>query len=290
MHIHGSITALITPFCNGRLDESALRRLVNWQIEQGSHGLVPMGTTGESATLSEAEHKRVIDIVVEETNKRVPVIAGAGSNNPVEAIKYAVYAQQAGADAILSVAGYYNRPSQAGVLAHYRLLHDQTDIPIIVYNIPPRTCVDISADTLAEMATLPRVIGVKDATQDLARISHERLRISKPFVFLSGEDITALAYCAAGGQGCISVTANVAPALCAQLQSECRQYRFRQARAIQDRLMPLHEALFSVPNPSGVKYAASLLGLCSDECRLPLLSPEEDIKKRIQHAMKQVAL
>ncbi len=281
----GSITALITPFRNGQLDEFALRKIVNWQIAQGAHGLVPMGTTGESPTVSEAEHKRVIEIVIEEANKRVPVIAGAGSNNPIEAIKYAVFAEQAGADAVLAVAGYYNKPSQAGLYAHFEVLHNATTIPIIVYNIPPRTIVDIQPDTMAQLAELPRIIGVKDATMDLARISLERMRIHKPFSFLSGEDMTALAYHVAGGQGCISVTANVVPGLCARMQSLCAEGRYVEARDIHERLVPLNEVLFRMPNPAGIKYAASLLDLCSAECRLPMMPVDETNKRAIAHAL-----
>lgn len=281
----GSFTALITPFRNGALDETALRKIVNWQIEQGAQGLVPMGTTGESPTVSEAEHKRVIEIVIEETNKRIPVIAGAGSNNPLEAIKYAQFAEQQGADAVLAVAGYYNKPSQDGLYAHFEMLHNATTLPIIVYNIPPRTIVDIQADTMARLAELPRVVGVKDATMDLARISLERMRIRKPFSFLSGDDMTALAYNAVGGLGCISVTANVLPAACAKMQSLCRDGNYLAAREIHDRLAPLHEALFRVPNPCGIKYAASLLDLCSEECRLPMVTVDEKNKRTIAQAL-----
>lgn len=281
----GSLTALITPFRDGELDEWALRRMVNWQIEQGSHGLVAMGTTGESATVSETEHKRVIEIVVDETRQRVPVVAGVGSNNPVEAIKYARFARDVGADAVLAVAGYYNRPSQAGLLAHFEALHQATDIPIIIYNIPPRTIVDILPETMARLAIMPRMIGVKDATADLARISLERMRIDTPFSFLSGEDMTALAYHVAGGQGCISVTANVVPGLCAKMQALCQQGRYLEARAVHDRLAPLHEALFRVPNPAGIKYAASLLDLCSEECRLPMVAVDEESKRAISQAL-----
>ncbi len=282
----GSFTALVTPFLNRQLDEISLRKLVNWQIQNGAHGLVPMGTTGESPTVSEAEHKRVVEIVVDEANGRVPVIAGAGSNNPIEAIKYAQYAQQIGANAVLAVAGYYNKPSQEGLFQHFKQLHDETNIPIIIYNIPPRTIVDIQPDTMARLANLDRVVGVKDATMDLARISLERMRINKAFSYLSGEDMTALAYNVAGGQGCISVTANIAPALCARMQTLCLEGDFKSALEIHDKLMPLNSALFREPNPAGIKYAASLLGLCAEECRLPIVPLSNATKQLIRHEMK----
>ena len=284
----GSYTALITPFRDGVLDEVALRHLVNWQIEQGSHGLVPMGTTGESPTVSEQEHKRVVQIVVEAAAGRVPVLAGAGSNNPVEALRYIQYAQDVGADGVLSVAGYYNRPSQEGLYRHFRFLHDNSDIPIVVYNIPPRCVVDILPDTMARLAQLPRVVGVKDATLDLARVSKERALISKPFSYLSGEDITAVAYNAMGGGGCISVTANVAPALCAQLQNACRDGDFSRALVLHERLLPLHQALFATPSPAGVKHAAAVLGLCSAEVRLPMVAAEPEVREQIERALARV--
>lgn len=281
----GSYVALITPFSNGALDEAALRKMVNWQIESGTHGLVPVGTTGESPTLNEAEHKRVIEIVVEETAGRIPVIAGAGSNNPVEAVEYAKHAQAAGADAVLSVAGYYNRPNQEGLYQQFRLIHDAIDIPLVIYNIPPRAIVDILPETMARLAELPRICGVKDATGDLARISHERMVIKGEFSYLSGEDLTAMAYRANGGHGCISVTANVAPALCAQLHEACDAGDFRSALEIQDRLAPLHKALFAEPSPCGVKYAASLLGLCAEEARLPIVAMSAAGKAKVEAAL-----
>ncbi|WP_110721370.1 4-hydroxy-tetrahydrodipicolinate synthase [Thiolinea disciformis] len=263
----GSYVALITPFRQGALDEAALRNMVNWHIEQGTHGLVPMGTTGESPTVSQAEHEQVISIVLEEAAGRIPVIAGAGSNNPIESVHYAQIAQDLGANAILCVAGYYNRPSQEGLYQHFKYLHDHCNLPIIIYNIPPRAVVDIKADTMARLAQLPRVVGVKDATGDLTRISQERQLIKKPFSYLSGDDITAIAYNASGGNGCISVTANIAPKLCAQFQTACLAGHYGEALAIHEKLVPLHQALFREPNPSGPKYAASLLGLCSEEVR-----------------------
>ncbi len=267
----GCYSALITPFINGQLDEAALRKLVRFQLDNGIHGLVPMGTTGESPCVSEAEHKRVVELVISEVAGQVPVLAGAGSNNPQEAISYAQFAQQAGADGVLAVAGYYNRPAQEGLYQHFKALHDATDLPIIIYNIPPRTIVDVQPDTMARLAELPRVLGCKDACGDLSRISHERSRISKPFSYFSGDDITALAYNASGGAGCISVTANVLPAQCAQLQNLCAAGDYAAALRLHEQLVPLHAALFREPNPAGIKYAASLRNLCREECRLPMM-------------------
>jgi 4-hydroxy-tetrahydrodipicolinate synthase len=264
--------------------------LVRWHIEQGTHGLVPVGTTGESATLSTEDHKRVIEIVIDEAGGKLPVVAGAGSNNPREAIDYSNHAAAAGADATLHVAGYYNRPDQEGLFRHFEAVHDATDLPIIVYNIPPRAVVDIQPDTMARIAALPRVVGVKDATGDLNRPLLESMRIKKEFSFLSGEDGTAVAYNAAGGNGCISVTANIAPALCAAMQDACADGDFRRAMSIQERLMPLHVALFMAPSPAGAKYAASLLGQCSPECRLPITELTEDVKRAVSDAMRGLDL
>ncbi len=267
----GSYVALVTPFSNGKLDEDALRKLVNWQLEKGTNGLVPVGTTGESPTLSEAEHKRVVEITVAEANGRVPVIAGAGSNNPVEALAYAQHAKEAGADAILCVAGYYNRPNQDGLYAHFEYIHNNVDIPMVIYNIPPRAIVDVLPATMAKLATLKNVVGVKDATGDLARITLERMAIGDDFAYLSGEDITSIAYNVSGGKGCISVTANVAPTRCAALQAACAKQDYATALRISDELAPLHQALFAEPSPAGAKYAASLLGICSAEARMPVM-------------------
>ena len=286
----GSFVALITPFRDGTVDEAALRKMVNWQIESGTHGLVPVGTTGESPTLTEAEHKRVIEIVVEETAGRVPVIAGAGSNNPQEAVEYSRHAQAAGADAVLSVAGYYNRPNQEGLYQQFRMIHDAIDIPVVIYNIPPRAIVDVLPETMARLAELPRIVGVKDATGDLSRISLERMAIDGEFSYLSGEDMTAMAYNCNGGHGCISVTANVAPALCAQMHNACMEGDFRTALEIQDRLAPLHKALFAEPSPCGVKYAASLLGLCEETARLPIVEMSEAGKANVKAAMESAGL
>ena len=281
----GSFVALITPFSNGVLDEPALRRLVKWHLQNGTHGLVPMGTTGEASTVTEQEHRRVVEIVVEECNGRLPVIAGVGSNNPNESIGYAKYAQSVGADGVLCVAGYYNRPSQEGLYQHFLTLHEATDIPIMVYNIPPRTIVDIEVTTMARLAELPRIIGVKDATRDLGRICVERNAIRKPFDFFSGDDITALAYNANGGTGCISVTANVLARPCADLQTATLNDDFKKALALHDSLTPVHMALSAEPNPAGIKYAASLFELCSEECRLPMVPLSEGTRLRIRQAL-----
>ncbi len=293
--IKGSITALITPFKDGKVDEAAFRRLVNWQIEQGTNGLVPCGTTGESPTLSHEEHMRVVEICVEETKGRVPVIAGAGSNSTVEAIAFTRHAKSVGADAVLSVTGYYNKPSQEGQYRHFMAVADAVDIPIILYNIPPRAIVEIGLDIMVKLARHPNIIGVKDATANLLRPSRERHAIGKAndrkdWLLLSGEDGTALAYMAHGGHGCISVTANVAPKLCAQFQAACLQGAFDAALKIQDRLLPLHDALFTNPNPAPVKYAASLLGLCSSEVRLPLVEADEMARAKVQEALKFAGL
>ena len=290
MSYHGSFVALVTPFRNGAVDEGAVRRIVQWHIRQGTDGLVPMGTTGESSTLDHDEHNRVTEIVAEEAADRLPVIAGAGSNDTRTAIQNSNHAQELGADAALHVAGYYNRPSQEGLFRHFEAVHADTDLPIIVYNIPPRAAVDILPETMARIAALPRVVGVKDATGDLTRPLRERLLIQGDFTFLSGEDGTAVAYNAAGGNGCISVTGNVAPALCAEMQRACRDGDFRKAAEIQLRLMPLHLALFMEPSPAGVKYAASLLGLCEETCRLPIVPLSEKAKAAIRTAMQDLEL
>ena len=286
----GSIVALITPFRQGQLDEAALARLVEWHIEQGTHGIVPVGTTGESPTLTHDEHCRVVELVVKLVAGRIPVIAGAGSNNPVEAIEYTRYAEQMGADATLHVAGYYNRPNQEGLYHHFKAVHDATTKPIIVYNIPPRAIVDVQPATLARLAELPRIAGVKDATGDLARPWVERQLIKKPFARLSGEDATAVAYNIGGGQGCISVTANVAPKLVAEVQNLALAGEWQAARELQDKLIPLHQAMFAEPSPAGAKYAVSLLGLCSEECRLPVMPLSEATRERIRSAMQALNL
>jgi 4-hydroxy-tetrahydrodipicolinate synthase len=286
----GSIPALITPMKDGAVDEAAFRRLVRWQIAQGSSGLVPCGTTGESPTLSHAEHMRVIDICLEETDGRVPVIAGAGSNATAEAISLTRHAKEMGADAVLSVTGYYNKPSQEGIYRHYAAIAEAVDIPIILYNIPGRAVVGIEVETMARLAKIPNIIGVKDATANLARVLRERTACGPDWVQLSGEDGTALAYMAQGAQGCISVTANVAPKLCADFQKACAEKRWDEALTLQQRLMPLHDAMFCEPSPGPVKFAVSELGFCSDDVRLPMMAVSDAAKARIRAAMDLVGV
>ncbi|MFN3613351.1 MAG: 4-hydroxy-tetrahydrodipicolinate synthase [Rubrimonas sp.] len=286
----GSITALITPFRDGALDEEALRKLVERQIAEGSHGLVPVGTTGESPTLSHEEHERVVEVVVETVAGRVPVIAGAGSNNTAESIRLLRHAQKVGADGALVVTPYYNKPTQGGLVAHYTALHDACDLPIIIYNIPPRSVIDMQPETMAELAKLPRIVGVKDATGDLARVSLQRRACGPEFVQLSGEDMTAIGYNAMGGVGCISVTANVAPRLCAQMQEATRRGDFATALEIQDRLIPLHKALFMESNPAPAKAALAMLGLCSEEIRLPLVPVGDQTREKLRAALMHAGL
>ncbi|MDE2181659.1 MAG: 4-hydroxy-tetrahydrodipicolinate synthase [Alphaproteobacteria bacterium] len=284
--LRGSIPALITPMRNGAVDEEAFCRLVNWQIEQGSHGLVPCGTTGESPTLSHEEHRRVVELCVKTADGRVPVIAGAGSNSTTEAIALTRFAKSVGADAVLSVTGYYNKPSQEGIYRHYAAIAEAVDIPIIVYNIPARAIVEISVETMARLAKIANIVGVKDATANLARPLRERAVCGTSWRQLSGEDGTALAYMSQGCQGCISVTANVAPKLCSQFQEACGKGEWAQALALQTRLMPLHDALFCEPSPAPIKYACSVVGLCTDEVRLPLVSASEAARARVRTAME----
>jgi len=286
----GSIVALITPLTGDGLDEKALIGLVRRHLEHGTQGIVPVGTTGESSTLTDKEHKRVIEIVVHETGGQVPVIAGAGSNNTIEAMAYTHHAAAVGADAVLHVMGYYNRPNQEGMFQHFNALSEMSELPIVVYNVPARAVVDIEPETMARIAQLENVIGVKDATGDLTRPLKERRLIVGDFCFLTGEDQTAVAYNANGGHGCVSVTANVAPKLCAELQAACASHRYKDALEIQLKLMPLHEALFKEPSPAGVKYACSLLGLSGAFCRLPMVALTEATKKQIESAMDQLEL
>ncbi|MBX3496960.1 MAG: 4-hydroxy-tetrahydrodipicolinate synthase [Parvibaculum sp.] len=286
----GSYVALITPFRDGAVDEAAFVKLVEWQIEQGTHGLVPCGTTGESPTLSHDEHKRVVELCVQTARGRVPVIAGAGSNNTLEAIELTRFAKKVGADAVLSVTGYYNKPSQDGIYAHFKAVNDAVDIPIVLYNIPGRTIVDINLETMTRLFELKNVIGVKDATANLARVSQQRAAMGPDFCQLSGEDATALGFNAHGGVGCISVTANVAPALCAQFQAATLDGDFGKALEIQDRLMPLHHALFLDPNPAPAKFALSLLGFCANELRLPLVTASAATEQKVREAMRAAGL
>lgn len=287
----GSIVALITPFYEGEVDYTALKNIVDWHVEQGTNAIVPVGTTGESPTLTHDEHVGIIKAVVEQVDGRIPVIAGAGSNNVIEAIEYTQHAEAAGADATLHVAGYYNRPNQRGLLAHFKAVQDAATKPVILYNIPSRAIVNIEPQTMAELAQLPRIGGVKDATGDLARPWIERQLIKKAdFCWLSGEDATAVAYNVSGGHGCISVTANIAPKLCSEMQQACRDGQWDKAVALQDRLLPLHQAMFAEPSPAPVKYAASLLNLCSAQCRLPVVELTDETKRRIEQAMQQLEL
>lgn len=288
--IKGSIPALITPMKEGRVDEAAFRKFVAWQIAEGSHGLVPVGTTGESATLSHDEHKRVVELCVEEANGRVPVIAGAGSNATAEAIELTRHAKAVGADAVLSVAPYYNKPSQEGIYRHFAAIADAVDIPILVYNIPGRSVVEITVETMARLAKVANIVGVKDATANLARPIRERLACGREWRLISGEDATTLGYMAEGGHGCISVTANVAPKLCSQFQEACMAGNFEKARALQDRLMPLHEAMFVEPSPAPAKFGASLLGLCTNEVRLPIMAASPAAETRVREAMASAGL
>ena len=288
--IKGSIPALVTPFKNGELDLVTLKNLIEWHIDQGSTGLVPVGTTGESPTLSHAEHQKVIEVVVETTAGRVPVIAGAGSNNTVEGISLIRHAEKVGATAALVVTPYYNRPTQAGLIAHYTALHECCTLPIIIYNIPGRSVVDMSPETMGQLAKLPRIIGVKDATGKIERVSQQRATCGTDFIQVSGEDATALGFNAHGGTGCISVTANVAPRLCAEFQLATLGGDYAKALALQDRLMPLHEAIFIEPGLVGAKYGLSLLGMCSEDVRLPLVGLTDPTKARIKAAMQHAGV
>ena len=288
--IRGSIPALVTPLKDGKVDFETLRALVDWHVDEGSHGLVPVGTTGESPTLSHEEHEAVIEEVVRRAAGRVPVIAGAGSNNTTEAIRFMRHAEAVGADAALVVTPYYNKPTQSGLIAHFRAVHDCCALPIIIYNIPGRSVVDMTPETMGELARLPRIIGVKDATGSLERVSQQRATCGADFIQVSGEDATALGFNAHGGVGCISVTANVAPRLCAEFQEATLAGDYATALDYQDRLMPLHEAIFIEPGLVGAKYALSRLGKCSDEVRLPLVGLTDPTKARIDAAMRHAGL
>jgi 4-hydroxy-tetrahydrodipicolinate synthase len=291
VNIRGSFPALITPFKDGAVDEAAFRKFVAWQIKEGSHGLVPVGTTGESPTLTPDEHKRVIELCIEIAAGKVPVIAGTGSNSTAEAIEYTKHAKEAGADAALSVVPYYNKPTQEGIYQHFKAIADAVDIPIFVYNVPGRSVANISVETLARLSKdCSNIVGVKDATADLTRPSRQRLMSGEGFIQLSGEDGTAMGFNAHGGVGCISVTANVAPRLCAELQEATLAGDYRKALKLQDRLMPLHHALFVETSPGPVKYAASLLGMAEAEARLPMVPVAESTKKTVKDAMVHAGL
>ncbi|ASP20705.1 4-hydroxy-tetrahydrodipicolinate synthase [Antarctobacter heliothermus] len=286
----GSMPALVTPFKDGAVDFDTLKKLVEWHIAEGSHGLVPVGTTGESPTLTHREHEEVIASVVEAAAGRIPVIAGAGSNNTAEAIRFTQYAARVGANGALVVTPYYNKPTQAGLIAHFTAVHDSADIPIIIYNIPGRSVVDMLPDTIGELAKLPRIVGVKDATGDLARVCYQRITCGTDFIQVSGEDATAHGFNAQGGVGCISVTANVAPKLCAQLQEACLAGDYAKALEIQDKLMPLHQAIFTEPGLVGAKYGMARLGMCSEEVRLPLLPLSDATKSKMDVALVHAGL
>jgi 4-hydroxy-tetrahydrodipicolinate synthase len=286
----GSFTALVTPFQNGTVDEKAFRALVIWQIEEGTNGLVPVGTTGESPTLSHDEHKRVVEWCVEEARGRVPVIAGAGSNSTREAIELAQHAEKAGADAVLVVTPYYNKPTQDGLYQHFKAINDAIGIPIILYNIPGRSVIDMSVDTMKRLYELKNIAGVKDATASMVRVSQQRAALGPEFTQLSGEDATALGFMAHGGHGCISVTSNVAPRLCAEFQSACLRGDYAAALNLQDKLMPLHQNLFIETSPSPVKYALSVLGKCEDTPRLPMVALSDRSKAAVRDAMVHAGL
>ncbi|MBK8008331.1 MAG: 4-hydroxy-tetrahydrodipicolinate synthase [Rhizobiales bacterium] len=290
MKFRGSFTALVTPFKNGGLDEKAFRDLVEWQIAEGTQGLVPVGTTGESPTLSHDEHHKVVEWCVDQAKGRVPVIAGAGSNNTVEAVSLAKHAEKAGASAVLVVTPYYNKPTQEGMYVHFKAVNDAIGIPILIYNIPPRSVVDMSVDTMKRLYELKNIAGVKDATANIGRVSQQRHALGPDFVQLSGEDMTALAYNAAGGHGCISVTSNVAPKLCAELHNTSLSGDYAKALTVQDRLIPLHDAIFFEPGVAGAKAGLSLLGRCNEIVRSPLVPASAKAKEAIRGAMVQAGL
>jgi 4-hydroxy-tetrahydrodipicolinate synthase len=286
----GSFTALVTPFKNDSLDEKAFRDIVEWQIGEGTNGLVPVGTTGESPTLSHAEHNRVVEWCTDQANRRVPVIAGAGSNSTAEAIELARHAEAAGADAVLVVTPYYNKPTQEGLYQHFKAINDAIGIPILIYNIPARSVIDMSVDTMKRLFELKNIAGVKDATANMTRVSQQRAAVGPDFNQLSGEDITALGFMAHGGHGCISVTSNVAPRLCAEFQGACLRGDFAAALKLQDKLAPLHVNLFVETSPAPIKYAMSLIGKCADTVRLPMVPASEKARTAVREAMTHAGL
>ena len=286
----GSFTALVTPFKNGSLDEPAFRQLVEWQIAEGTQGLVPVGTTGESPTLSHEEHRQVVEWCVDQAGRRVPVIAGAGSNSTAEAIDFAQHAERAGADAVLIVTPYYNKPTQEGLYQHFKAVNDAIGIPIIIYNIPARSVIDMSVDTMRRLFELKNIAGVKDATANVVRVSQQREAIGPEFNQLSGEDASALGFMAHGGHGCISVTSNVAPRLCTEFQAACLRDDYAAALDLQDKLMPLHTALFLETNPAPAKYALSLLGKCEETVRLPMVPISQNTRSAVRSAMVHAGL
>ena len=290
MLFHSSYTALLTPFKDNKVDYSSYRELIDFQINNGTHGLVPVGTTGESPTLSHDEHKKLIEVCIEQSNGRVPVIAGAGSNSTSEAVDFVKHACSAGADGLLVVTPYYNKPTQSGLLAHFNELIKHTSKPIIIYDIPGRSVIQMTDETMAKLAQDQFIVGVKDATADLTRPTRLQNVISDDFIQLSGEDGTALAYLAAGGHGCISVTANIAPNLLSRMHNAWKQGDINTAQEINKKLMPLHDALFCETSPGPLKYAASLLGICSSDARLPIVEIEEDSKLKVKNALKQTGM
>ncbi len=281
----GSCTALITPMKDDAVDAEAFQRFCAWQIEEGTDALIPVGTTGESPVLSHAEHKRVVELCLEVAKGKRPVIAGTGSNATAEAIELTQHAQAAGADAVLVVTPYYNKPTQEGLYSHYRAIHDSSDIPIVIYNIPGRSIIDMSVETMARLAELPRIVGVKDASNDLTRPARTRIAIDADFTQLSGEDATIMAFLGTGGHGCISVTSNVAPRLLSEMHKAWQEGEVETALTLHDRLQPLHSALFSESSPAPVKFAASLLGLCENEVRLPLVPIKPETETMVRDAM-----
>ncbi len=288
--LKGSMPALVTPFKDGAVDFDTLKRLVEWHIAEGSHGLVPVGTTGESPTLTHAEHEAVIECVVEAAAGRVPVVAGAGSNNTAESMRFMQHAHKVGATAALVVTPYYNKPTQDGLIAHFTMLHECCDLPIVIYNIPGRSVVDMTPETMGKLAELDRIIGVKDATGDLARVCQQRITCGTDFIQVSGEDATAHGFNAQGGVGMISVTANVAPKLCSQMQEACLAGDYATALQLQDRLMPLHQAIFTEPGLCGAKYAMSKLGLCEEDVRPPLLPVSQSTRDKLDAGLRHAGL
>lgn len=283
--MQGSYVALVTPLNGNRIATDQLQSLIEWQIQEGTEGIVLLGTTGESATLTQSEYRTVLTAGVEAAQSRVPIIAGATSNNPVEAASLAGIAQSCHVDGLLCAAGHYLKPSQEGLFQHFQYVHDHTELPIVIYNVPTRTIVNVEPETMARLAQLPRIVGVKDATHNLDTISLERALIKSPFYYFSGDDMTAPAYNALGGNGCISVTANVAPKLCADLQSACERGDFFTALTIHSQLVPLHQALFLEPSPAGVKYALARLGQCSAQTRIPITAVSHNTQQKIDSAL-----
>ncbi len=286
----GSIPALITPFRDGKVDDAALVGLVEWHVAEGSHGLVAVGTTGETPTLTHEEHEHVVELVVRTAAGRIPVIAGAGSNNTDESVRLMRFAARVGADAALVVTPYYNKPNQRGLYHHFRTLHDAVDLPIIIYNIPGRSVIDMTPETMGDLAKLPRIVGVKDATGDVGRASDQRIACGRDFLQLSGNDDSALGFNAHGGRGCISVVANIAPRLSAEFQEAMLAGDYARALTYQDRLMPLHRAAFAEPNPAPIKFALSLLGKCTEELRSPMVPVEEPTREKMRAAMRHAGL